>query len=374
MLPRDTEISQHDYENLVELTTKWPPDISYSNIYDSTSRQECSDAKPTDKEINDRKAKVHIFKLFNQKSLLPGQPLEQTPQDPHIPILLIQTQISNPANTSNNNNNTFAGYTIILPKNWARPFWVAFIFAGARVGGIREMHRLSYEANIPYFPFDYIGTMAYNSYIDNKRILLENEHFKKPKGKRVPYYNVMGICEPFESPFWIFDKELVDLRSQGSRKLGDEDYKPGSEDDTMWNERYKNVHVLKSKKMLNKLITCLASNDLEGFMNYIKQYGCDASSLFVQCELSMDDRGVAKENAVLYVPHEQNGNESTGLDVDKDEKTEDTSKDGDHERIVGFVTTGGYSFGEGKSTAIATCNVPRLFQLSMTNERYSQLN
>ena len=55
--------------------------------------------------------------------------------------------------------NSFSrGFELILPSNWAMPFWIALIYQGARAGGLQEAARVSFEAGALHFPDDFIDT------------------------------------------------------------------------------------------------------------------------------------------------------------------------------------------------------------------------
>lgn len=50
------------------------------------------------------------------------------------------------------------GFELVLPANWAMPFWIALIYQGARAGGLQEAARISFEAGVLHFPDDFIDT------------------------------------------------------------------------------------------------------------------------------------------------------------------------------------------------------------------------
>lgn len=57
------------------------------------------------------------------------------------------------------NKNSFSrGFELILPSNWAMPFWIALIYQGARAGGLQEAARVTFETGSLHFPEDFIDT------------------------------------------------------------------------------------------------------------------------------------------------------------------------------------------------------------------------
>jgi len=52
------------------------------------------------------------------------------------------------------------GFELILPSQWAMPFWIAFVYQGARAGGEEEAANVCFEASTLHFPRGYVDTNA----------------------------------------------------------------------------------------------------------------------------------------------------------------------------------------------------------------------
>lgn len=50
------------------------------------------------------------------------------------------------------------GWELVLPRVCTMAFWIALVYAGARVVGVDDMRELAREACLPYFPDDYPDT------------------------------------------------------------------------------------------------------------------------------------------------------------------------------------------------------------------------
>ena len=66
---------------------------------------------------------------------------------------------------SHHPNHTFipghgCGWDVIVPSRWALNFWVAFVYRGGRVGGMRESLATSAEAGELMYPQDFPDTEA----------------------------------------------------------------------------------------------------------------------------------------------------------------------------------------------------------------------
>ena len=198
------------------------------------------------------------------------------------------------------------GYSVILPKGWARAFWISFIFAGARAVGLREWNAMYYESGALVFPNDFPGTNSYTENAERIRKEEEEEHFKRPKGKRTPY---LEGAEPFEAPFWRFKEALMDMKSPGVLKMANNEVT----DDVMvadtWENRYDGLKLVRSRRELLQIKAAMSKADGREASVLAALGLTEASSLssyFVNVRLMMVDRGVAHKNAIISVTEPSN--------------------------------------------------------------------
>lgn len=97
------------------------------------------------KELNKNKVSTHEINKLRAKYLMPGSDINMGANEAKIPILIIQT--TSETNFNHIKNGTmFTGWDIIIPNNWAMPFWQLLIHLGARAVGLNEMNYLSFQA------------------------------------------------------------------------------------------------------------------------------------------------------------------------------------------------------------------------------------
>lgn len=92
------------------------------------------------------------------------------------------------------------GWDIILPSGWAMAFWMALVYRGARVGGLRESRNCSLECEEPYFPRDVPDTRSGMHYNREVQMEEENKHNRYPPAKR-PNHTKLGILSAFFIPW-----------------------------------------------------------------------------------------------------------------------------------------------------------------------------
>ncbi|KXJ21203.1 ribonucleases P/MRP protein subunit POP1 [Exaiptasia diaphana] len=177
------------------LHSKWPSSVAASSLWDADIRNHVKETKMDDHQLNSLRSNL----------LLSGTKLELGTKESHVPILLIQQP---------GQNGYGAGWDIILPAGWTMPFWIALVYRGARVGGLRESRNCSLESEVPHFPHDVPDTQAgknYNNEIQNEG---ETKYSRYPPDKR-PNYEKLGISSPFSNPW----NKLVNEWSVESRKI-----------------------------------------------------------------------------------------------------------------------------------------------------------
>ncbi|KAF8934113.1 hypothetical protein BGZ58_005932 [Dissophora ornata] len=187
--PRPASIPVSQSKTLQDLTTHWPASVAQSSIWSSTERDRLLTSMVTEARLNERRA----------QNLVPGtklQPLENI--DSRIPILLIQREGQPQIQRAPGGGSSEfeCGWTLILPKGWAMPFWKSMIFAGARPGGLRERRSFHFETRQSCFPYDFPSTVAYAAYADECKKEAQAKYERKPVAKRINYAK-FGVEDPF---------------------------------------------------------------------------------------------------------------------------------------------------------------------------------
>ncbi|EFA11371.2 ribonucleases P/MRP protein subunit POP1 [Tribolium castaneum] len=145
-----------------------PVNISANPLWDKTIRTYSNENKVSDSKIVDLQSGL----------LVPGSDLKGTIG--HIPIILIQR----PGNKTQNVG-LGSGWDVILPTAWAKPFWIAFVMRGARVGGLRESDSMLYEMGKSQLlhPDTDAGFEEELRHSNQHRVTF----FQKPPNKRINY-------------------------------------------------------------------------------------------------------------------------------------------------------------------------------------------
>ncbi|KAI5925705.1 ribonucleases P/MRP protein subunit POP1-domain-containing protein [Camillea tinctor] len=139
----------------------------------------------------DRDARFKASRLPSQQSLnrrrgkgAPGTVLEPAAIDPPIPIMLLATRNSTKSQTSGT-------WTLMLPWKCVLPVWYSLmhypVSSGGNpwFGGLNEIRQLKFEHGQPWFPGDFPGTEAGNTWELQERNVRKKAWDSMPKGKRV---------------------------------------------------------------------------------------------------------------------------------------------------------------------------------------------
>ncbi|KAI8588924.1 NUC188 domain-containing protein [Geranomyces variabilis] len=171
----------------------WPLGVAQSAIWNADTRQSCLDNRQSEGALNKRRS----------EALIPGTPLDALPQDVRIPVLLLQrncrAHVSDAASRKESREYA-AGWDLVAPKGWATAILRNLVYAGARIGGLRERYMFHFEAGLPCFPYDYPETTAQEAYAKMTGAELEAKWKRMPPAKRLNFVKV-GIKHPFASPF-----------------------------------------------------------------------------------------------------------------------------------------------------------------------------
>ena len=319
----------------INLSDPWPTTVSYSSLWDRAVRASLKTTKIREGTLNTRRSKLPA----------PGMPLEYTETDSLIPILLIQRGVfcaQKKSKIAFESQEFTSGWDIILPSIWAKEVWKSLVFAGARVGGLRESRALSYESGIPAFPYDFPETQAFKSWSD-KIEKEDRESFEKHPLSKRPNFDKLGIAFPFASPFSALSPSLTLIRGRSVVTLLKDWLFKGA---------------LGSAKDFYQL--CADSN--------LPNYDVTGSCL-IRIRLKVLRRGAPKDRAILYqastaeYQYWTNKLNKSTSDVLEDEDTGALDRYPPSSAIVGYVTTGNFSFQNGYGTAIGTVSLQGLIDI-----------
>ncbi|KAJ2808026.1 Ribonucleases P/MRP protein subunit pop1, partial [Coemansia guatemalensis] len=201
--PDSNALLPEEHQQLQNLLLRWPADTAALDspqdhgIWDRAACAAALEKRPSEHMLNERR----------QKQLIPGTKLEPDPStDVTVPLLLVRTgpeaQLgSRVIQTDRKYIDSFAhGWTLIAPKGWGMPLWMAFNFAGARAQGMDERLHISLEAGLPMFPADWPGTTAYDGWTGAAATEARQKWTRRPPGKRTNYLK-FGAESPFYPPF-----------------------------------------------------------------------------------------------------------------------------------------------------------------------------
>jgi ribonuclease P/MRP protein subunit POP1 len=166
-------------EELLHTLSAWSPDTTQllPNIFSGKARFEASRLLPSQKSINRRKG-----------AALPGAYPDPLPRDPQIPVLLLASRSSSTS--------TQGSWTLLLPWKSVLPVWYSIMHyplssgGNPRFGGLREKRQLAFEQGVPWFPGDFPGTSSGWEWECMEREKRKAEWEKRPKGKRVQWESV----------------------------------------------------------------------------------------------------------------------------------------------------------------------------------------
>ena len=274
-------------------------------------------------------------------------------------------------------------------------FWVALVYQGARVGGLRELESCSLEQGVGCYPRDYPDTQAGKLLAEEESDKLAVKYTRYPPAKR-PNYVKLGVASPFHCPWETLVEEWRLLKSTPESKSDQE------------------MFVVRDKKVLQ----CLSSfcrhyfgknkhkaqsspkPDLGALDGYVSEY----SSGLVSVRVDMFGRGTPEDFDVICLPSTEDletltrDNQYGGpaepqhKDTEKILKPKKVSKekrklaektlveslnapkgvvDSCCRKVIGYVSRGQYSYKVGAGTGLGFCTVPGFVRL--VKESSSQL-
>jgi hypothetical protein len=159
---------------------------SFCPIWDSQTRCSVSQSKVPD----------HVVNQTRSGKLVRCKVLEVGDVECLIPTLLVhhdhQTSLSRKA--------PLAGWDIISPEGWSMAFLVNSVYHCARVCGLEELQRVSFESNCLHFPSDYPDCPAACTVAQEEKAEMEQSYSKRPPAKR-PNYGKLAVASPFDLPW-----------------------------------------------------------------------------------------------------------------------------------------------------------------------------
>jgi ribonuclease P/MRP protein subunit POP1 len=291
-----------------------------SRLFDKDERDSIKVNMKKESEINEIKSRY----------VVPGT-VPDWQSFPKIPVLLISG--SKPSS-----------WDVVLPSCYATVMLKSLIFAGCRIGGLRDLNSILYENQIPSFPSDYPGEISKEYWVNMTKEAVE-KYDRTPKSKRKNYSHLDKKISPFVPTF--------------------EEFFPGA-------------FILKGSFLAQLLVSC--KGDLDGcYAKYLKGYNVKAISLakaVIHVSLTLFSKGSLDSNAVIYSVDEEEieklsrkerkWHERLDLDV-KDLVEEDGAfvPRPSSDRIVGIVTTGGYSLSEGRAVGVGYLSAVQFVKKSM---------
>ncbi|KAG0273111.1 hypothetical protein BGZ95_011061 [Linnemannia exigua] len=387
---RPASLPAQESKRVQEIITKWPETVARSGIWDTEGREQLLRTMTSESNLNERR--VH--------NLVPGTKLIPMEADSKVPVLLIQRE-GKPQiqRASGGGSSEFeCGWTMILPKGWAMPFWKSMVFAGARPGGLRERRSFHFETHQSCFPYDFPNTAAYVTYAEDSKKAGEEKYGRIPVAKRFNYQK-MGVEDPFGAAWVKALKAGVIMLGSGER----EDLK---EEDIWILQTPKMVAALmdaaragggSSAEMVSRLtlesLNLVMADCLQGLVktaltpSLMKEPSARIDEALVRVGVDFLDRGTIGMNGMIYaIPEDQYrvwaarvqikgkrtvegrprkekkakswvDSESDDEIGEYDDEDESTLDDLEMKRppgttLLGYVTTGQYCYSEGQSYGI----------------------
>ncbi|KAI9209255.1 ribonucleases P/MRP protein subunit POP1-domain-containing protein [Polychytrium aggregatum] len=371
MSPRAKSITPEEQLAINALLVSWPSGAAVSDIW-CPKKRDCLDARPRDGVLDARRA----------KALIPGTKLIPQPNDCRIPILLVQRDCfsRDAVAASDSESREFtAGWDLIAPKGWGMDLWRQLIYAGARIGGLRERRAQHFESGVPCFPYDYPETLAYRHYAATRRSELQAAHKRRPKSKR-PNYDKLGSDSPFEAPFWKLGSAQTGDSSKGI-EIVNSGSAPAQAMDT--EPSWPAPAVFASARALGLVRRLLASDDFprtsaefrHSLQAWLAKKGCGpirqelessdvVANALVRVRIELLARGVVGEFGAIYDASQEDYRRWVDRRDQDDLRANLADVELPHQaRAIGYLTNGSYSLSTGRGLAIGCCSLGALHQM-----------
>ncbi|CAL8247944.1 unnamed protein product [Lota lota] len=207
-----------------ELMLKGVPEhCCQSSLWDRFVRDNVTDNKLSEQEINRRKREV----------LVPGSRLSPTPLQSRVPVLMVHQPGKQ---VGQEMSGWGAGWDLLLPKGWGMAFWVPLVYRGVRIGGLKMSLKHSQNKGAPHFPHDFPDCPAGVCFQREQETELLNKFKRRPPAKRTNYVK-HGCLAPFRCPWqqlveeWeLITSEATEVGSSAERRgqsRGEPGVRPG---------------------------------------------------------------------------------------------------------------------------------------------------
>ncbi|KZV71268.1 POP1-domain-containing protein [Peniophora sp. CONT] len=392
--------------------------LASSTLWDPSVRVPLYTSKQTKKAIDARRAQAAI----------PGTKLKPTPADSRVPVMLIQRSAGPASTSASTDGSGIHGWTLILPKGWAQPFLDSLVYTGTRIAGQRERSAQFFESSSAAFPSDYPLCGAYDEFAKERAEREKERWGRRPPAKRASW-GKLGTRSPWVADWGIVlgaeepgkDGEGEDEELIPAQRMTVEKGKDGK-DATPWLLRGPHVARLVSdaggklnpaSKVFEHVNAARMKRDAPPLPRGVE----DAlfNGALVRVRMRMAGRGNAEAMAVIYEIGEKSmgkwareirsgrirldevplggekkkgkgpgkGKQRTG-DFTDDEETEEEEEadeevvdeddgiepDYKDDRVVGYVTTGGYSLSRGCARAIGAIPLSVLLEAQDRARQY----
>ncbi|CAO3632550.1 unnamed protein product [Cunninghamella echinulata] len=355
--PLSKEASTLSTQQLFDLSLNWPIEISMSDIWNEEIRNNCLHSKPTETQLSQRR----------ENNLLPGSKLPFTSEDVRIPILLIQRcgpLIDQPLPTQLSTSRTeqIEGWTVIVPKGFGLPFWRSFVFAGARTGGLNDIHNMYFDSGFSCFPYDYPGTPAFEEYQSIKGDMAQQRWNKLPPAKRINYKKLN-----IQSPFKInFDSLIPTNNSSNNNNI--------NHCILLQNDKLKTAVMMEKDKVSaeKKIKDLIAKATRSRNLSLSLQSTRLENMLIKVCIKSIHGGAFISGSLIYLVENEDLYKEVSNFNYSSINK----NKILESKNHIGYITTGDYSFLTGQGQGIGACSaigLHHLYQLDSRNCRKIKL-
>ena len=207
------------------------PHLAESPLWDVKIRDKVTLSKSPDYKINEMRSKL----------LTPGisiLPLDD--EESRIPIILVHQRGENGTGTFGD------GWDIIIPAGWGMPFWMNFVYRGARVVGQKELMNNTLEM-IKFPPLKNApDSLAGKCEMMREAEILRMVHFSHPPDKR-PNFIKLRSASPFLQPWNV----LIDNWSEKTS---------ATHENVIFNKDDNSFYVLRDSLILNKIALVLKNS------------------------------------------------------------------------------------------------------------------
>lgn len=130
----------------------------------------------------------HQLDARRNQHLIPGTHLTPLAQDDRIPVLLAQRTLASPQAPDQ----ALHGWTVTLPAGWGQAFFASLVYASPRVAGQVARRQQAFEAAVPGYPQDAVGTKGFDEYEVRREVDERGFWERRPPAKRPNFAKLGG--------------------------------------------------------------------------------------------------------------------------------------------------------------------------------------